>query len=225
MPILIPTVSVVDPDASVRASLVNLIRRSGWKPEMFAAAQNFLVRPPQAAPDCVVIDAALPDLDGFSLLKRIAAERKETPITVTSSRAEVSSIVQAMKAGAMEFLLKPIAADLLTAAVAQAMERSQLALQQQADLQELRKRHDSLSCREREVMARVVAGHLNKQVASALGISIITVKAHRGRAMRKMEAGSLAELVRIAMKIGVSTVPAARTHVFPRHQRAMAAAV
>jgi FixJ family two-component response regulator len=215
MPNLIPIVFVVDPDASVRGSLDILIRRSGWKPATFTSVQDFLGCAPQQAPGCLVIDVAPPDLDGLALLKRILAERKEIPIIAISSHADVPSIVYAMKAGAMEFLLKPLDGAQLTAAVAQAIARSQLILQHETELQELRKRHDSLSGREREVMARVVAGRLNKQVASALGISIITVKAHRGRVMRKMEADSLPELVRMAMKIGVPTVNTSWSPAFP----------
>lgn len=214
MPNLIPTVAIVDPDPSVRASLDILIRRSGWQPATFASVQDFLGCAPKPAPGCLVIDVALPDLDGGDLLKRIVAERKETPIIAVSRRADVCSIVHAMKAGAMEFLLKPLDSALLTAAVAQAVARSQLILQREAELQELRKRYDSLSGREREVMTGVVAGCLNKQVASALGISIITVKAHRGRVMRKMEANSLPELVRMSMRIGVPTVNLVRRPAF-----------
>jgi FixJ family two-component response regulator len=221
MPNLLPSVFVVDPDASVRASVDTLIRRSGWMPATFASPQDFLCSEPPSAPGCLLIDVAVPEPHGRDPLNRIVAERKETPIIAMSSGADVPSIVHAMKAGAMEFLLKPLDGALLKTAVAQALARSQVILQHVAELQALRRRHDSLSSREREVMARVVAGCLNKQVASALGISIITVKAHRGRVMRKMEAGSLAELVRIAMKIGVPTVNTARTPAFSHHPRAM----
>jgi FixJ family two-component response regulator len=213
---VLPTVFVVDPDASVRASLDILIRRSGWKPSAFACALDFLCCPPPSAPGCLLIDVAAPEANGLDPLNHIVAERKETPIIAMSDRADLPSIVHAMKAGAMEFLLKPLEGDTLIAAIAQALGKSQLILQRLAELQELRKRHDSLSGREREVMARVVAGCLNKQVASALGISIITVKAHRGRVMRKMEAGSLAELVRIAMKIGVPPPEPALVTLRPR---------
>jgi FixJ family two-component response regulator len=199
----LPTVYVVDPDASVRASVDVLIRRSGWQSATFASPLEFLGAAAQPDPGCLLIDVVVPQPHDVDPLSRIVAERKETPIIAMSSRADVPSIVHAMKAGAMEFLLKPLDRALLTAAIAQALAKSQLILQHVTELQELRKRHDSLSRREGEVMARIVAGCLNKQVASALGISIITVKAHRGRVMRKMEAGSLAELVRIAMEIGV----------------------
>jgi FixJ family two-component response regulator len=216
------TVFVVDPDASVRASLHLLIRRSGWTPATFASTQDFLECAPRPAAGCVVIDVEVPEPDHFDPLDRIVAEREETPIIAMASRADVPLIVHAMKAGAMEFLLKPLDGALLTAAATQAIARSHLLLQHMAELQELQNRHDSLSGREREVMGRIVTGSLNKQVAAALGISIITVKAHRGRVMRKMEANSLAELVHIALKIGIPPMNTARTQALSPHARAMA---
>ena len=202
-----PTVFVVDPDVSVRASLEAVIRRAGWTPETFASAGEFLTRPRPMVPSCLVLEIALPDLAGFDLLRHMSADRKETPIIVMTGQGDIPMTVQAMKAGAVEFLMKPLADEVLLAAVRQAIARSRAVLDQEAELLELRARHASLSDREREVMARVVAGYLNKRVAAALGISEITVKAHRGKAMRKMGADSLAALVAMAMKLGLSLVP------------------
>lgn len=215
MPNLTPTVFVVDPDPSVLASLEILIRRSGWVAETFATAGAFLTRPPLSTPGCLVLDLGIPDRDGFELLGRLAADRKELAVIVTAGRGDIPMTVRAMKAGAIEFLLKPLAGETLLAAIGQALARSRTVLQQDAELLELRKRHDSLSVREREVMAWVVGGLLNKQVGATLGISEITVKAHRGKVMRKMGADSLAGLVSMALRLGLSTVATTRPLPFP----------
>lgn len=200
-----PVVFIVDDDVSVRESLELLILESGWKPELFASAQEFLARPRALGPSCLVLDVSLPDLHGLELQKRIAADRTDMPIIFITGRGDIPTTVQAMKAGAIEFLTKPFSPDALLDAIRGAVERSRSSLQDQAGLQVLRERHQALSRREREVMALVVRGQLNKQVGGALGISEITVKAHRGRVMRKMRAGSLPELVNIAARLGIHT--------------------
>lgn len=210
MPDSIPTVFVVDPDASVRASLDILLRRSGWKAESFASAAAFLARAPLLVPNCLVLEIDLPDLDALDLVRRIAAERKQTPTIVMSAHADIPMAVQAMRAGAAELMMKPLVEGVVLSAVGQAIARSRAVLEQEAEMLELQKRHDSLSGRERDVMARVVAGLLNKQVGAVLGISEITVKAHRGRVMRKMGADSLAQLVSMAIRLCLPAVPTLR---------------
>ena len=197
----IPTVLVVDDDISVRESLELLVASAGWKPEMFASATEFLERPRAIVPSCLVLDLSLPGLNGLELQKRIAAERPDLPIIFITGHGDVPKTVQAMKAGAVEFLTKPFSDEVLLGAIRQALERSRVSLGQQAEIKELRTRYSSLSRREREVMALVVSGLLNKQVGGELGISEITVKAHRGKVMQKMKADSLADLVRIAGKL------------------------
>jgi len=195
-------VYVVDDDISVRQSLELLILNEGWRPELFETAQDFLSCPRASQPSCLVLDLSLPGLNGLDLQKRVAVDRAEMPIIFITGYGDVPATVQAMKAGAVEFLTKPFADDVLLSAIKQALERSCAALEHQAELKSLRERYALLSPREREVMALVVRGLLNKQVGFELGISEITVKAHRGQVMRKMEAGSLADLVKIAAKLG-----------------------
>jgi FixJ family two-component response regulator len=202
-----PVVFVVDDDVSVRESLELLIRTAGWQPETFASSQEFLARPRLVAPSCLVLDVGLPDLNGLDLQKRIAADRIDMPIIFITGYGDVPMTVRAMKAGAVEFLTKPFDDDVLLSAIRNAIERSHTALDHEAELQALRDCYASLSRREREVMALVVAGLLNKQVGGELGISEITVKAHRGKVMRKMKAGSLADLVTMAARLRAGTAP------------------
>jgi len=203
-----PIVFVVDDDISVRESLELLIRNAGWQPELLATAQEFLARPRVLAPSCLVLDVSLPGLNGLELQRRIAADRTDMPIIFITGHGDVSMSVQAMKAGAVEFLTKPFGDGVMLGAIRNAIERSRNALGHDAEMRELRDRHASLSRRERQVMALVVTGKLNKQVGGDLGISEITVKAHRGQVMRKMKAGSVADLVKMAGKL--SSPPASR---------------
>ena len=203
-----PIVFVVDDDVSVRESLELLICNAGWQPETFECAQEFLCRERVLVPSCLILDIAPPGLNGLDLQKRLVTDRKDMPIIFVTDHGDVAITVQAMKAGAFDFLAKPFCDDALLSAVRQAIERSRTALDHEVETRGLRDRYSSLSRREREVMALVVFGMLNKQVAFELGISEITVKAHRGQVMRKMKAGSLADLVRMAVELRVS--PAAR---------------
>jgi FixJ family two-component response regulator len=196
-----PVVFVVDDDVSVRESLGPLLRCAGWQTEVFASARQFLGRPRLAAPSCLVLDVSLPDLNGLELQKLIGAERLDMPIIFITGHGDVPMSVRAMKAGAVEFLTKPLDTEALLSAIRLAIARSQTALTREAQLRALRDRCTSLSSREREVMALVVRGHLNKQIGGELGISEITVKAHRGNVMRKMNAKSLAELVTMTAKL------------------------
>lgn len=194
----IPIVFVVDDDVSVRESLELLIDTAGWRPETFASASAFLARPRAQVPSCLVLDVSLPDLTGLELQTRIAGDRLDMPIIFITGYGDVPMTVKAMKAGAVEFLTKPFSDDVLLTAIAAALERSRAALGHEAEVREVRARYESLSRREREVMALVVSGLLNKQIGGELHISEITVKAHRGKVMRKMQAGSVADLVKMA---------------------------
>lgn len=196
-----PIVFVVDDDISVRESLEALIREAGWQAETFASAHEFLARPRPSIPSCLVLDVTLPDLNGLDLQKRIGADRADMPIIFVTGYGDVPMSVQAMKAGALEFLTKPFGEDTLLGAIRNALERSQLELKQMAEMRSLLGCYDSLSRREREVMHLVVSGLLNKQVGAELNISEITVKAHRGKVMQKMRAGSLAELVNMEARL------------------------
>ncbi|WP_238704628.1 response regulator transcription factor [Pseudomonas nabeulensis] len=194
----LPTVFVVDDDVSVRESLELLIRFAQWQPRLFESAQDFLAEPRTQVPSCLVLDINLPDLNGLDLQAAIANERPDTPIIFITGYGDIPLTVRAMKAGAVEFLTKPFDDDVLLNAIADALERSRIALAQQDHLHTLQNAYASLTPREQEVMAMVVAGHMNKVIASDLAISEITVKAHRGKAMRKMKARSLADLVKMA---------------------------
>lgn len=199
-----PTIYVVDDDISVRESLEALIRISGWEARTFPTASAFLERPPAHGPSCLVLDVSLPDLNGLDVQARVCAEDSEMPIIFITGYGDVPMTVRAMKAGATEFLVKPFSDDVLLNAIDTALARSRLAMDEQAAVQVLRERRALLSRREREVMDLVVKGLLNKQVGGELGISEITVKAHRGRMMEKMQAGSLANLVRMSERLGLA---------------------
>lgn len=208
-----PVVFVVDDDVSVRESLELLIRHEGWQVETYESASEFLDRPRTLAPKCLVLDISMPGLNGLELQKRMAAERPEMPIIFITGHGDVPKSVQAIKAGAMEFLTKPFSDEALLFAIRKAIERSKSLVSRIAELQVLKSRYEDLTSREREVLVLVVAGFLNKQVGSELGISETTVKAHRGCMMRKMKAGSLPELVNMAARLRLprpknSTMPA-----------------
>jgi FixJ family two-component response regulator len=206
MPDVTPIVFVVDDDISVRESLELLIKTAGWQPETFASGQDFLARPRATVPCCLLLDVALPGLNGLELQRHLA-ERAEMPIIFITGHGDVPTSVQAMKAGAVEFLTKPFSDDVLLGAVRSAIEHSRVALRLHTETRALKARYQSLTSREREVMALVVSGLLNKQVGGELGISEITVKAHRGQMMRKMKAESLPDLVTMAARLGLQSAP------------------
>jgi FixJ family two-component response regulator len=202
-----PIVFVVDDDISVRESLELLIRSAGWRPETCASAQEFLARPRALAPSCLVLDVSLPGLNGLDLQGRVAAERPDMPIIFITGYGDVPMTVRAMKAGAVEFLTKPLKDDMLLTAIRHAIERSRAALDREAEIRALRECYGSLTPRERQVMDLVVSGRLNKQVGGELGISEITVKAHRGKVMQKMKADSLPDLVKMAARLHLRRAP------------------
>ena len=204
MPHEVPVVFVVDDDISVREALEALIRNEGWQPDMFESAEGFLSSARPSVPSCLILDVNLPDLNGLDVQQRIATDRSETPIIFLTGHGDVPMTVRAMKAGAAEFLTKPFDYDTLLGAIRNALVRSATALADGQEKQALEERFRSLSTREREVMELVVKGLLNKQVGGELGISEITVKAHRGRVMQKMQAQNFADLVTIAGRLGIA---------------------
>jgi FixJ family two-component response regulator len=203
-PLDTPIVYVVDDDISVRESLELWVACVGWRVETFASAREFLSLERAKCPSCLVLDLSLPDQSGLDLQQALLGDRVMLPIIFITGHGDVPRTVQAMKAGAVEFLTKPFDEHVMGDAIRQALARSEAALKGEAELRQLRERHAALSEREREVMALVATGLLNKQAGIELGISEITVKAHRGKVMRKMCAGSFADLVKMANRLGVA---------------------
>ena len=201
-----PIVFVVDHDASVCEWLEALFRREGWEPETFVSTQEFLARPRALVPNCLVLGISVPSSNGLDVQKRAARERPEMPVIFLTDRGDVTTTVQAMKAGAFEFFTKPFRDELLLTAIREALERSRFFLNKEAEMRVVRDGYASLSSRDRQVMGLLVSGLLNKQVGGELGITEHTVKVHRGRVMQKMQAGSFAHLVRMAWKLGVGCV-------------------
>jgi FixJ family two-component response regulator len=199
-----PIVFVVDDDPSVREALESLITQAGWRPQVFGSAQEFLGHPRAVVPSCLVLDVTLPGLNGLELQLLIAGDRTEMPIIFITGHADVPMTVKAMKAGAVEFLTKPVPEELLIAAIDSAIARSRVTLENESDMRALRGRYAKLTPRERDVMTLVVRGLLNKQVGGELGMAEITVKAHRGQVMRKMNAASFADLVSMAARLGLA---------------------
>ncbi len=200
-------VFVVDDDISVRESLQRWLQFEGWQVETFTCAQEFLVRPRSTVPSCLVLDVSLPGLTGLDLQNRLAVERPEMPIIFITGYGDVATSVQAMKAGAVEFLEKPFRHDVLLGVIRESLEFSRLALAREAEMRILHRRYDSLTRRERQVMTLVVSGLLNKQVAAELGISNITVKAHRARVMQKLQVKSFLDLIKAAARLGLECGP------------------
>ena len=200
-----PIVFVVDDDVSIRESLEMLVRNEGWQPALFTSAQDFLSRQPSSAPSCLILDVNLPGLSGLDLQQRITSESLAMPIIFITGFGDIPTSVQAMKAGAAEFLTKPVDADVLLQAIRSALDRSRIARDRGLERSRLEERFKSLSKRERQVMTLVVKGLLNKQVGGSLGISEVTVKGHRGRVMEKMQAATLVELVNMAAELGIRT--------------------
>ena len=197
-------VFIVESDGAMRNSLETMVETAGWQPVVFADAQEFLDYPRSAIPSCLILDVNLPDLSGLELQARIASERREMPVIFLADGSDATTAVRAMKAGALEFFAKPVCEDLLRKAIGEAHERSRRALAHEAEKRALRDSYTQLSRRERQVMALVASGLANKQVGGELGISEITVKAHRGQVMQKMQASSFAHLIRMAWKLGVA---------------------
>jgi FixJ family two-component response regulator len=198
-----PVIAIVDDDPSVREGLHSLIRSAGWSVETFASAQEFLARPRAKAPSCLILDLQLPDLSGLDLQKRMAAMNLDIPIVFLTGHGDIPASVRAMKAGAVEFLTKPVDEQDLLRAIEEGIDRDRSTRKQRAEMHDLQSRHDLLTAREREVMQQVISGLLNKQVAAELNITEFTVKIHRGQVMRKMHADSLADLVRMAESLGI----------------------
>jgi FixJ family two-component response regulator len=198
-----PVIAIVDDDPSVREGLHSLVRSAGWRAETFCSAQEFLARTRAEAPSCLILDLQLPDLSGLDLQKRLTAIDLEIPIVFLTGHGDIPASVQAMKAGAIEFLTKPVDEENLVRAIQEAIERDRRTRQKHAEIHDLQSRYDTLTAREREVMQQVISGLLNKQVAAEMNITEFTVKIHRGRVMRKMRADSLAGLVRMAESLGI----------------------
>jgi FixJ family two-component response regulator len=201
IPSVSPIVFVVDEDISVRESLERLIQRQGWQAETFQSAEEFLSRPRPFVPSCLILDLSVPDGNGLELQETIARERTDMPIIFISGCGDIPTTVRAMKAGAVDFLVKPLSNEIFLRAVREGLERSRVALDRELGMRDLRSCYASLTPRERQVMTLVTSGLLNKQAGAELGISEITVKAHRGQVMQKMKANSLADLVRMVSRL------------------------